>query len=475
MKSNEPVCNQIDNMQRIFNIQRKAQIQAPFPSRDVRIDRIDRMIDMLVRHETSLIDAVMADFENRSPLLTRISDIMPSIDNFKYVRKNLSKWMKAEKRKSKFPLGLLGGKSKVEHIPMGVVGNISPWNFPINLALSPIADIFGAGNRVMLKPSELSANTSDVMANIIGQSFDESELAVVLGGAEISAEFSKLKFDHLLFTGSTSVARLVSQAAAKNLIPLTLELGGKNPVIISSTADLKLAAEKVMWAKTMNSGQVCLSPDTVFIPENRIEEFSSACKTSLKKMYPHPGSDDDYIHIITQRHADRLRDMESEAKVSGARVIPLCEETTTGRRVLPSLILNAEENTKVAQEEVFGPLLSVKSYSSIENVVTEINSNPRPLALYYFGKDKQEIEKLTYETTSGGMVINEMLAHIMQEDLPFGGVGDSGMGSYHGYDGFKNFSHPKAVYTQSTLDLFSILRPPYGPKFANAIKKQIKR
>lgn len=475
MKSDETISNSIANMHRIFDVQRDAQIQAPFPSIELRKDRINRLIDTLVRHEDPLIEAVMADFENRSPMLTRVTDIMPTLDNLKYVRKNIKKWMKHEKRKSKFPLGLLGGKSKVEHIPMGVVGNISPWNFPIQLALSPIADIFGAGNRVMLKPSELSSHTSEVMANMIASNFDESELAVVLGGPELSSEFSKLKFDHLLFTGSTSIAKFVAQEASKNLVPMTLELGGKNPVIISTTAEIKLAAEKIMWAKAMNGGQICLCPDTIYIPGNLTEEFISACKAALKKMYPHAEKDSEYTHIITQRHADRLNDMLNEAKQSGARVIPLVDSPTSGRRVLPSLILNADDKCKISQEEVFGPLLTIKNYASLPSVITEINQNPRPLALYYFGKDKQEIEKLTYETTSGGMVVNEMLAHIMQEDLPFGGVGDSGTGSYHGNDGFKNFSHAKAVFTQSNFDLFSILRPPYGTKFSNAIKKQIKR
>ncbi|WP_166424644.1 aldehyde dehydrogenase family protein [Paraglaciecola sp. 20A4] len=475
MNSNETTLKQTENMHRIFNIQREAQIKDPYPSLALRIDRIDRMIDMIVRNEASIIDAVMADFESRSPFTTRFTDIVPTLDNLKYVRKNLKKWMKPEKRNSKFPLGLIGAKSKVEHVPIGVVGNISPWNFPIALALSPIGEIFGAGNRCLLKPSELSQHSSDVMAEMIGASFDESELAVILGGPELSAEFSKLKFNHILFTGSTSVARLVAQAAAPNLIPLTLELGGKNPVIISETADLKLAAEKLIWSKTVNGGQICLSPDTVYIPEKSVEGFVTACKDSLKKLHPNVKQDPEYTHAISQRHADRINDIATDAKEKGARVIPLSDEVGEGRKILPSLILNPGPECRVTQEETFGPLLTVVSYSQLQNVVNEINEKPKPLGLYYFGKNQEEIDKLTYETSSGGMVVNDLFAHSNQEDLPFGGVGDSGMGSYHGYDGFKNFSHAKAFYTQSNLDPFKMLRPPYSIKVMDSFKKQVKR
>lgn len=462
-------------MKSLFEAQRAAQIKDPYPSLALRTDRLNRMIDVLVSNEQKIVDAVMADFENRSPMMTRSSDIMPTLDNLKHVRKHLARWMKPEKRSSKFPLGLLGGRSKVEYVPMGVVGNISPWNFPIQLALSPMADIFGAGNRVMLKPSELSLESSKLMAEMVAASFDPTELAVVLGGPEVAAEFSKLHFDHLLFTGSTNIARLVSQSAAEKLIPLTLELGGKNPVVISSSADIKSVAEKIIWAKSMNGGQICLCPDTVYIPEDMIDDFSAACKASLKKMYPDPATDEEYTHSITQRHADRLRDMTTEAQEAGAQVLSLHESGCTGRRVLPKLIINADKGSRVTQEEIFGPLLAVETYSNLQNVVDNINQGPRPLALYYFGTDRQEISKLTHETVSGGMVVNDLMGHILQEELPFGGVGDSGMGCYHGFDGFKNFSHAKAVYSQSRLDPFRMLRPPYGAKMKESIAKQIKR
>ena len=474
MNSNETIVAQTASLQRLLDSQRAAQLKDPYPTFELRQDRINRMIDMVIRHEQRLLEAVKEDFENRSHLMTRVSDIVSTIEILKHVRKHLKRWMRPEKRKSKFPLGLLGAKSKVEYMPLGIVGNISPWNFPVNLALAPSADIFGAGNRVMLKPSELSPQTSQVMAEIIAGSFDETEFGVVLGGPEMSAEFSKLKFDHLLFTGSTNIARLVAQSAAPNLVPMTLELGGKNPVVISSTADIKQAADKVMWSQTFNGGQICLCPDTVFVPEHLVEEFVTACQASIKKMYPDIANDENYTHIITQRHADRLREMVAEAETTGARVVPLYDTENSGRRVLPSLILNADTNSRVMQEEIFGALLPIVGYTQMQEVVDYINERPRPLALYYFGHNKQEIEKLTFQTTSGGMVVNDMMAHIFQSDLPFGGVGESGMGTYHGFDGFKNFSHAKAVYVQSKLDPLKLLRPPYGKFFASSIRSQIK-
>lgn len=467
--------SQESSVKSLFEAQKAAQIKDPYPSLSLRLDRIDRMIDMVVRNESILIDAVMSDFENRSPMVTRSTDLMPTLDNLKHVRKHLKQWMRPEKRKSLFPLGLIGGKSKVEHVPLGVVGNISPWNFPIQLSLAPMADIFGAGNRIMLKPSELSPESSRVMADIIAANFDTTELAVALGGPEVASEFAALPFDHLLFTGSTNIARLVSQSAAPNLVPLTLELGGKNPTIVSASADIELTAEKLMWAKTLNGGQICLCPDTVYVPADKIDALVAACKKAVKKLFPDIATDKDYTHIITQRHADRLRAMNQEAVDAGARVIPLHDGGCAGRRVLPALVIDAGAECKISQEEVFGPLLAIKTYTQLPAVIEEINSQAKPLALYYFGDNKSEIDKLTRETSSGGMVINDLLGHILQEDLPFGGVGESGTGVYHGYDGFKNFSHAKAIYVQSKLDPFRILRPPYNDTINKAIAGRIKR
>lgn len=474
MKDGVRTLDKNEEVKQVLARQKRAHQICPYPSLKDRLERINRLISMVVSNKDVYIDAAMSDFENRSPMVTKFTDIVPTLDNLKYVKKNLHKWMKPERRKSKFPLGLIGSRSRVEYIPLGVVGNIAPWNFPIQLSISPMADILGAGNRIMLKPSELSPNTSSVLSDSVKEWFDEDEIAVVTGGPDVSSAFSRLKFDHLLFTGSTSVARLVSQSAAPNLVPLTLELGGKNPTVISRSADIKIAAEKIAWAKSLNGGQICLCPDLVYIHEKDLEDFIESYRIAFNKMYPNPDVNPEYTHIISARHAERLRAMLSESVDLKARIVHVAGNPGRGRRVLPSLIINPPQGSRVMQEEIFGNLLPVVTYTDFDTIVTSINQNSRPLALYYFGNCKAEATNLTHNVACGGMVVNDLLAHILQDDLPFGGVGDSGMGCYHGYDGFKNFSHGKAVYTQSKLDPLKILRPPYSGFVESYIDKQIK-
>jgi coniferyl-aldehyde dehydrogenase len=452
--------------------QKAAHLKNPYPSVAERKDRLERVIDLTVRNEKKLCEAVNADFGNRSSVATQALDLLPVLQAYKHAKKHLGHWMKTEARKSNFPLGLMGAKSTVEYIPLGVVGNISPWNFPIQLSLMPFSEVFAAGNRAMLKPSELSPATSEVMAELIAQNFNEDEFTVVQGGVEVAKAFADLSFDHLLFTGSTQVGRQVASIAAPNLVPMTLELGGKNPVIISDSADLKLTAEKIMWAKTMNGGQICLCPDTVYISGERLDEFVEHCKNAVKTMFPNIEQDEDYIHIISQRHADRLDELLIDAEGKGATVIRLGR--SEGRRVPPSLVLNADESCRVSQEEIFGGPLLIKTYDNLAKVIQVINQGDSPLALYYFGSSKQEIKTLTFETSSGGMVVNDLLAHCLQENLPFGGVGQSGTGVYHGFDGFKNFSHARAIYQQSKLDPLKMIRPPFSSGLRDYINKKIK-
>lgn len=473
MNQAEADINQSVQLNELLHRQRQAHLKNPYPTLSERIDRMNRVIDMVVRHEAALCEAANADFGNRDVTATRAMDLAPTLDSFKYCKKHVKRWMKTEKRKSNFPLGLLGAKSTVEYLPLGVVGNISPWNFPVMLSLAPFANIFAAGNRGMLKPSELTPRTSQLMADIVKESFDPDEFTVVQGEADVAAAFAALKFDHLLFTGSTSIARRVAQAAAPNLVPMTLELGGKNPVVISTSADLKLAAEKVMWAKTMNGGQICLCPDVIYVHQSQINEFVQHCKESASKLYPDFASDKDFTHLISERHAQRLRDMAAEAESNGAEIISLGEGD--GRCVPPSLILNAPADARVMQEETFGGLLPIKPYSNIEETIEELNQQEHPLALYYFGEDSEEIKLFSHRTLSGGMLINDLVAHCLQEDLPFGGVGDSGMGAYHGFDGFKNFSHARAIFRQSKMDPLKMIRPPFQQKLRDYIAKQIKR
>ena len=352
-----------------------------------------------------------------------------------------------------------------------MIGCISPWNFPVQLTFGPLAGVFAAGNRTMIKPSEFTPMTSELMKEIFASSFDVEEVAVFTGGPEVGSAFSGLPFDHLLFTGATSIAKHVMRAASENLVPVTLELGGKSPVVIGKSADMELAAANVMTGKTMNAGQICLAPDYVFVPEDRADDFIAAAKASVEKMYPSIKDNPDYTSVVNDRHFERLTGYIEDARNKGAEVIeinPANEDFSQQEhhRIPPTLIIDPTEDMKVMQEEIFGPVLPIKKYRDISEPLAYINDHARPLGLYYFGNDRAEERKVLTETTSGGVTVNDVVMHVAQEDLPFGGVGSSGMGSYHGFDGFKTFSHAKAILTQSRTvsKLAAMIRPPYKKK-----------
>ena len=456
------------DMQAVLDRQKKAYLSEGAVSAETRIDRLDRAIDILKTHGTKLSEAMAADFGHRSLDQSKMTDIDASIGPLESCKKQLRKWMRPEKRKTMFPLGLLGGRSRIEYQPLGVVGCISPWNFPVQLTFAPLAGIFAAGNRTMIKPSEFTVLTSELMKELFAAAFDEEEVAVFTGGPEVGGAFSALPFDHLLFTGATSVAKHVMRAAAENLVPVTLELGGKSPVIIGKSANLELAASNIMAGKTMNAGQICLSPDYVILPEESRDEFVEHAKKSVTKMFPNIKDNPDYTSIVNERHFDRLNGYVNDAKEKGATVVEInpAEEDFSQQehhRIPPTLILDPTDDMKVMQDEIFGPILPVKQYKDIEETLDYVNSKDRPLGLYYFGQDSAEEREVLTRTTSGGVTVNDVIMHIAQEDLPFGGVGPSGMGSYHGFDGFKNFSHAKAIYTQSSTvsKLAAAMRPPY--------------
>ncbi len=465
MANAEPT--QVD-MQAVLDRQKKAYLAEGAVTAKTRIDRIDRAINILKKHGDALSEAMAEDFGHRSFEQSRVTDIDGSISPLEHAKKRLRQWMKPARRKVMFPLGLVGSRGRIEYQPLGVVGCISPWNFPVNLTFTPLAGILAAGNRVMIKPSEFTAQTSELMKACFAENFDEEEVAVFTGGPDVGGAFSRLPFDHLLFTGATSVARHVMKAAADNLVPVTLELGGKSPVIIGRSANLELAATNIMAGKTLNAGQICLAPDYVFLPEESSDEFVEHAKSSVAKMYPDIKDNPDYTSIIHERHFDRLNAYVEDAKAKGADVVeinPADEDFSQQQhhRIPPTILLNPSDDMKVMQDEIFGPLLPVKSYKSVDESIDYVNSKARPLGLYYFGEDAAEEEKVLTRTTSGGVTVNDVIMHVAQEDLPFGGVGPSGMGSYHGYDGFKNFSHAKSIYSQSKLasKLASAMRPPY--------------
>ena len=378
--------------------------------------------------------------------------------------------MKPEKRKTTPAiLALFGAKAEVRFQPKGVIGIISPWNFPVNLTFTPLAGVLAAGNRAMIKPSEFTPATSALMAEMFAKVFSPEEIAVVTGGSEAGQEFAGLPFDHLVFTGATAIAEHVMRAAAPNLTPLTLELGGKSPVIVSRSADMKTAAARIMNGKTLNAGQICLAPDYVLVPQDQMQSFVDEARGAVAGMFPTMKDNPDYTAIISQRHYDRISGYVEEARGAGATVLELKPEGENmtqqeHRKIAPTLILDPSDDLKVMKEEIFGPVLPVKGYSTVAEAVAYVNAHDRPLGLYYFGEDLAEREGVLSTTTSGGVTVNDVVMHVAQEDLPFGGIGPSGMGSYHGHDGFKEFSHKKAIYTQMKKDIpqLKMLRPPYG-------------
>ena len=470
-----------DNLNEILEKQKKAHLRDGPLSVEIRKEWIDRCIALLIKYQNEIVDAISEDFGHRSTESSLLADVAGSIGSLKSAKENIKKWVKPEKRKvTPAILGLLGAKLRVEYQPLGTVGVISPWNFPVTLTFGPLGSIFAAGNRAMIKPSEFTPKTSELMKTMFEEAFTEEEVAVFTGGPDLGEAFSSLPFDHLLFTGATSIAKHVMRAASENLVPVTLELGGKSPVIISKNTNFDMSVKRVMAGKTMNAGQICLAPDYVFVPKDKKEDFISQSKKTVSEMYPSLKDNPDYTSVINQRHYDRLQGYVEEAKEKGFEVVeinPSNEDFSqqAHHKIPPTLIVDPDDSLSVMKEEIFGPILSVKTYEDIKDTVDYINSNDRPLGLYYFGDDKKEMQSVLENTTSGGVTINDVVFHVGQENAPFGGVGPSGTGSYHGIEGFKNFSHTKTIYTQSSFDgLFGLFRPPFGTKAKSAIKGQIK-
>ena len=469
-----------DDMRKILDRQKRAYLNDGVVSNEVRHDRLERAVNVIKKNEEKLVGAMSADFGHRSHHQSRFTDIASSIGPLRHAQKNLKRWRKSEKRSAMFPLSLFGAKARVDYQPLGVVGVISPWNFPVNLTFTPLAGVLSAGNRCMIKPSEYTPETSKAMAEAISEEFDIEEIAVVLGGPETGASFSGLPFDHLLFTGATSIAKHVLSAASENLVPVTLELGGKSPVIVGESANMDATAGAIMAGKMMNAGQICLAPDYVFLPKTRVQEFVESSKKAVSKMFPTLLDNPDYTSVINDRHFDRISSYIDEAKQKGVEVVEINPANEDFRqqphnKIPPTLIIDPPEELQVMQDEIFGPVMPIKSYDQVEETISYVNDRPRPLGLYYFGSNSKEESDVLNRTTSGGVTVNDVVMHVAQEDLPFGGVGPSGMGSYHGEDGFKRFSHAKAIYTQTKLGaVLEALRPPYGDSILKMAKSQSK-
>lgn len=468
---------EIARMHHLLQTQKQAGLAHGIPRAEERIAWLNRLIGLLVDNQEEIVTAISHDFGSRTRELTLAADILGSISELKFARDNLTRWMHPEPHTGIFP----DAEARVEHVPLGVVGMLSPWNFPINLTFAPLAGIVAAGNRCIIKPSELTPATSALIARLIGAAFNESEIAVILGGPDIAAAFSTLAFDHLLYTGSTAVGRHVMRAAAANLVPLTLELGGKSPVIVSQCAPLEDAAARIMTIKTLNAGQICLAPDYVLIPAHSLERFITAAVASTSAMFPTLAANPGYTAIINARHHARLQSYLADATARGARLVeinPANEDFSTQNihRLPPTLVIQPPEDCKIMQEEIFGPLLPVLTYNHIDEAIAFVNQRDRPLALYYFGQDSAEEHQVLSRTISGGVTVNDCMTHAFSETLPFGGVGASGMGAYHGQAGFRTFSHARPVYRQSkAMEAEYALRPPYGEPMRQYLATMISR
>ena len=468
-----------NNMQEILDTQKAHYIKEGPPSYNLRVDRLNRMKSLIMENRYKFVDALNEDFGVRSKNQSMATDVYTIVPGIEYAKKNLKKWMSVSKRKPNFPLGLLGAKANVSYQPLGTVGMISPWNFPVYLTFAPLASIFSAGNQVMHKPSEYTEHTSDLLKELCDKTYDEHEFATILGGPDVGAAFTQLKFDHLLYTGSGAVAKHIMKAAAENLVPVTLELGGKSPVIVSSSAESITAAKRIMFGKTMNAGQICLAPDYIMVHSDKKDALVADMKSAVASFYPDLKHNDDYTSIINEKHFDRLQGLLQDARDKGAiidEINPASEDFSQQEafKIPPTLVMNPTDDMEIMQEEIFGPLLPIKEFTDINETISYVNLNNKPLGLYYFGSDKAEESHVLNRTSSGGVTVNDVLGHIQQEDLPFGGVGPSGTGNYHGEEGFKNFSNPRAIYKQigSRFDkLLAAIRPPYTGDIEKILKQ----
>ncbi|MEM6536979.1 MAG: coniferyl aldehyde dehydrogenase [Pseudomonadota bacterium] len=443
--------------------QKKACAADPMPSYEARIRRLDKLHNAILDYRSRLITAVSNDFSNRASAETDLAEIMPLLDGIAYYRGKLRRLMKPQKRH--VPLTVMPAKVEVHYQPVGVVGIVVPWNFPIFLALSPLVGALAAGNRAMLKASEFAPDTGELMQKMLAEVFEEDEVTIVTGGVDVATEFTKLPFDHLVFTGSTTVGKIVMRAAAENLTPVTLELGGKSPAIIHEAFPIAEAADRIAFGKGINAGQVCVSPDYVLCPREKVTAFCSAFSNAVQKAYPSLKDNDDYTAIITDKQKARLDGYLKDAVDKGGELItinPQGEDLSGSRKLPVTLVLNARDDMLVMQEEIFGPILPVVPYDDLSEAISYVNSRPRPLALYYFDWETSRADKVLAETHSGGVCINDTMSHVMADDIPFGGIGPSGMGHYHGEEGFRAFSKAKGVVRKGRINSTSFVAPPWG-------------
>ena len=443
----------------LFSAQQHAYAAQPMPSAEQRIAWLRALREVLVSEQKLLGETISADFSHRRHAETLLAELMPSLEGIDYACKRIKRWMKPVKRK--VGIAFQPASAQVVYQPLGVVGVIVPWNYPLFLSIGPLTGALAAGNRVMIKMSEHTPRTAQLLKELLARVFPEDLVCVVQGEADLAAAFSELPFNHLLFTGSTQVGKQVMSAAAKNLTPVTLEMGGKSPAIISADVPIADAIERIAFGKMVNSGQTCVAPDYILVPATRVDEFVEAMRRAVLKFYPTLADNPDYTAIINPQHLQRLRDTITDATDQGAQAISVHAEGQ-GLRLPLTLLLNVTDQMRVMQDEIFGPILPIVSYNTLEDALAYIAQRPRPLALYYFGYQRDEQLYVLHHSHAGGVCINDTLLHVAQHDLPFGGIGPSGMGHYHAHEGFLTFSHSKAVFSKQKFNAAKLIYPPYG-------------
>ncbi len=458
--------------QRVLNAQRTAFLRNPYPEIGERRENLLKLEQILVRNQEAIAEAISRDFGNRAIQESKLLELFLSIDGFRYCRKHLKKWMKPQSRD--VSIWFAGAQNRLFPQPKGVVGVVAPWNYPLFLVMGPLASAMAAGNRCMVKMAANSSNLCTLLHKLIGEQFGEDTLAILPGVR--GSEFSSLPFDHLIFTGSADTGRSVMKAAAENLTPVTLELGGKSPAIVARDFDIKLAASRMLFAKFMNAGQTCVAPDYAFVPAGQVDSFVAESQNILARRYPDIGNGQ-YTSIIDDDSFDRLFATLADAEAKGATLVNLApgkQPDRATRLFPPHLVLNPGDDTIIMREEIFGPLLPVRSYKTLDEVIDYINRHDRPLGLYLFSDDKSVQERVMKNTLSGGVSINECSFHVAQHDLPFGGIGASGMGHYHGHEGFLEFSKMRPVFSQFRYSALPLLYPPYGKVFERLYSLMIK-
>ncbi|WP_168418523.1 MULTISPECIES: coniferyl aldehyde dehydrogenase [Acinetobacter] len=473
MTPHSPDLQRLDD---ILALQKYAYQRHPVPSAKERIERLARLKRVIVKYQDQFAEAINRDYGNRAIAETKIGELLTCLEHIKYYSKNLSNWMKPSKRQ----VGIIHQPAKawVQYQPLGVIGIIAPWNYPLLLSLGPLICALAAGNNAMIKISSASTHFGRVLENALSEAFPQELVAVINGGGNLSDAFSHLPFDKMIFTGSTEVGKTVMAAASKNLVPVILELGGKSPVLVHPSSDMADVAQRLAVGKLWNAGQTCVAPDYMFLPKGKTAEFMEHFERYVTEMYPHIRDNQDYTAIINDKQYRRLQGYLEDARERGANIIeinPQSENVAATRKMAPTVLTNVSPDMQIMQNEIFGPVLPILEYDQIDDVIEFINSRPRPLALYYFDFDQARADYVAQRTHSGHFGINTVLTHVAQDDLPFGGVGASGMGKYHGPEGFFSLSHERSVMSNPKLYSLKFILPPFDKPIHRLISKTLLR